>query len=117
MICPDCRSEYDEGIQRCADCAVDLVEQLGPPPKTEWRESFVALETSDPALLLVAESVLRSASIPFLVIDDRSQDLIGLGRMAFGFNPATGPARIEVPREFAGEAQRLLEPVIGEGPT
>ena len=28
MWCPECKNEYREGITRCVDCDVDLVETL-----------------------------------------------------------------------------------------
>jgi hypothetical protein len=31
MYCPNCRSEYRPGFQKCFDCGVELVEELPPP--------------------------------------------------------------------------------------
>ena len=32
MWCPECKNEYREGITRCADCDVDLVDELPEEP-------------------------------------------------------------------------------------
>lgn len=32
MRCPDCGDEYEDGVDRCADCRVPLVAADGPPP-------------------------------------------------------------------------------------
>ncbi|HLY73726.1 MAG TPA: hypothetical protein VKU80_06365, partial [Planctomycetota bacterium] len=46
-FCPQCRSEYRAGFDRCADCGAGLVEQLAPadqvPESTapeKWTEVF-----------------------------------------------------------------------------
>jgi hypothetical protein len=33
MFCPICKAEYREGFSRCADCDVDLVDELEDEPK------------------------------------------------------------------------------------
>ncbi len=45
--CPKCRNEYREGITQCADCMIDLVEEL---PKKNYEEVPVVLyETEEEA--------------------------------------------------------------------
>jgi hypothetical protein len=93
------------------DCGVALVDTLppvNPLPHAEWRGSAVVFETDDPTALLVAESILNSAHVPFLSVNGLSQDLFGIGRLALGFNPILGPMRIEVPREYRKWARKVL---------
>jgi hypothetical protein len=33
MFCPKCKAEYREGFYRCADCEIDLVDELPPEAK------------------------------------------------------------------------------------
>src|SRR6266545_32575 len=113
MFCPSCRAEYQDRVTRCGECGVDLVDELPPLPSSgyEWRESSVVFVTADPAAFIVAKSVLGSAGIPFAAVHERAQDLFGLGRAGFGFNPAIGAATLEVPREYRKWARRILKPL------
>ena len=36
--CPKCKSEYREGIVKCADCKIDLVEELPPDNENPYSE-------------------------------------------------------------------------------
>jgi hypothetical protein len=38
MLCPRCSSEYVEGIARCEECGVELVESLAEKPATATRD-------------------------------------------------------------------------------
>jgi hypothetical protein len=121
MYCPECRDKYRDGVTQCDDCGAHLVEELPPAPaeEPEWRDTSVVFETSDPSAMMVAKSILESAEIPFLSVGDRSQDLIGLGRLFAGSNPILGQMRIEVPREYRKGARRILRPLAnseGESP-
>ena len=35
--CPNCKNEYREGITECADCGVELVDEL-PEEEDEYKE-------------------------------------------------------------------------------
>ena len=109
MFCPQCGSEYREGFYECADCEVALVEN---PPPEESHPDFdlvTVLESSDPALLAVAESLLLEAEIPYLKKGDQIQDLFALGRFPAGFNVVVGPVLLRVPEEHAENALEILE--------
>jgi hypothetical protein len=109
MICPECGCEYREGFTTCADCDVALVDELPPePPLEEPGDLVTVLETSDPALLLVAKSLLEGAAIPFCAVGERAQDLFGLGRIGAGFNVIVGPVQLQVPEKHEDEALELI---------
>jgi hypothetical protein len=114
MFCPDCGVEYREGYTRCADCDVDLVEEPPPVPELPSGELVAVLETGDHSLVMVARGILESAGIPYFAKNDQLQSLFGLGRFGSGFNIATGPVKVLVPREDDEAARALLTKVSDE---
>ena len=111
MYCPVCGLEYREGVTECRDCGVALT--LDPPPEppeptAEWLDLETVLESSDPARLLVAQSLLTAVGIPCFVRGQLIQDLLGLGRAPWGMNFITGPVQLQVPMERGEEARQLL---------
>lgn len=60
--CPVCKNEYKEGILRCADCNVDLVEQLAEETKAIYFGERSKLETIDAFL---KENGIESGNITF----------------------------------------------------
>ena len=83
-----------------------------PPPPADHRHDpdglVTVLETSDPGLVGVAESLLEEADIEFIALNEDVQDVIGLGRVG-GLNVATGPVRLQVAAARAADARALLK--------
>lgn len=97
MYCPNCGSEYRDGFVECSDCGVALVAEppkIPPPRELELENVF---ESTNPALLAVAKSLLDDAGIEY---ESR-------GDSQFAVLPVL-PVRIEVDRERAEEAKALL---------
>ena len=117
MFCPQCGSEYREGFFECADCEVALVEN--PPPEESHPDVdlVTVLETSDPALLAIAESLLLEEEIPYLKKGEQIQDLFALGRFPAGFNVVVGPVLLQVPEEHAENAREILEALSSQEAT
>ena len=113
MYCPECGGEYREGFTECTECGVPLVAAAPAPVPHPDVRLVTVLETSDPALLSMAESLLLDAEIPHLNKNDLVQDLFALGRLG-GVNPLTGPVRIQVPEEHAETARELLAELISQ---
>ena len=75
----------------------------------ESNEPVTVLETSDPAVLAVAKSLLEEAEIPFFAKGEGIQDLFGAGRLGTGFSPVAGPVELQVSADDAAEAQRVAD--------
>src|ERR1700693_1421090 len=86
MYCPECQSEYREGITECPECKVALVEKLGEAGPSTDGESTAAkqdlsemLESQDSALVNDVVAALEQDNIPYLVQSGT----------AFDWNPET----------------------------
>ena len=119
-FCPKCRYEYRPEISECPDCAERLVATLPLEPE----ESDVAAEPYDwiplakmtsPQYAEMIIETLRSKDIPAL-ISDSSGHLGQTGQMGTSsFNSMGGAATVLlVPREFAADASREAEVILGE---
>lgn len=81
MTCPECGAKYPEGVTRCPDCDVDLVEESGQATgeTVEWVGDVVVLQTTDEGQLMVARSLLQAEGIPCFAQGEEGQQLMGAG--------------------------------------
>lgn len=101
MFCPECGTEYQPGILRCADCDVALTSEAPPEPQVEWADYQTVMTTRDHSELAVAKSLLESAGIPFFACHEGTENLL-----------ATGPVELQVPPDSAADAAELLRELI-----
>ncbi len=109
MFCPKCRAEYREGFTVCADCQVDLVPTLPEalPNQNDERPDMVLVtifDSTNPALIGIAKSVLDGARIEFLAAGED-------GARVFSGNPFLGHVRLQVEKSRAEEAEALLSEI------
>jgi|GEM_PF-3271250 len=79
------------------------------PPSSRPAELVTVFKGGDPGRIALAKSLLESAEIRFIVLNEAMQDLVGMGRMPFGQNLIIGPVEIQVHREDTANALDLLK--------
>lgn len=111
MECPRCGRSVAEGSAVCGACGAPL----GSPADAGLPDLVTVLETGDPALLAIAESLLEAEGISCYPQGEGVQEFVGFGRIGLGENLATGLVRLQVAPEDA-EAARALLAARGEFP-
>jgi hypothetical protein len=106
MWCPQCKAEYVQGITRCPECDVDLVDKLPEEEpeiiireKIEWVEVLNTFNQGDVAVI---KSILDNAEITYYLIGEH----VGITR------PWVDPVRVMVKKEEVFEAKELLADFI-----
>jgi hypothetical protein len=96
MLCPECRSEYIEGITECTDCGIPLVESIPEPPPYSFVE---ILETFSLADIAVIKSILDDGDIEYLFLGENFNQIEQLVQ----------PARLAVRDDQVEEAREMLK--------
>ena len=65
MFCPQCKSEYVEGIKECADCRIPLVKVLPPEPDHTGAGFVRVMSTYNVGDMAVIKPVLENAEIEY----------------------------------------------------
>jgi hypothetical protein len=104
MFCPKCRAEYREGVKKCGECDVSLVEVLPEKPKPIQEPlkdiEFVSVVRSfNPQDIAIIESILADSDIEYYI----------QGKEGMVVYPLVDPARVMVVKEQADEARDLLK--------
>jgi hypothetical protein len=109
MYCPTCRSEYEPGVTRCAECEAALVENLPEDARADAEEFVPLREVNDPDELAVLQSVLDAAGVPYMLQGEEAQGLFPFPGAGANLLPPSLGAIIHVPRSRLDEARELIE--------
>lgn len=99
MFCPKCRSEYNPGIQTCADCGAALISEL-PAESHEPDHAYPFLvETLNLSDIAVIQSVLKGSDIDYHLVGENFNLM----------RPLVSPARFFVRGDQLEDARNLLK--------
>lgn len=102
MFCPDCRTEYRQGIEQCADCGTHLVAVLEPLPPPQPGQDWVPVRTvSSETEARLIEGYLESEGIPCGLVSR----VFHAEPVAFG---SLGRVQVHVPAQHRDRAHLLL---------
>ena len=104
MICPDCHSEYQEGIKKCADCGVDLVNEIPTPNE---QESQIGFEQNEPVEILQLSN-FSDISFAKSLLETENIQYSSAGESMAGKAGAGIKARIFIRKSDAEKAVHLL---------
>ena len=108
MICPLCESEYRDGVTRCSDCDVDLVDELAPNAYEEALTALASNITSD--VLAELTDRLEKTGVPYVVEAGTALRLLDHPE-----EPMTKPdnweARVWIASPFAERAKRIYSEI------
>ena len=99
MFCPECKSEFIDGIEKCPECMVGLIEELPPEPEPEFVDFEEVLATYNPADIAFLKSILDSEKITYFFKGEHFQNV----------RPLVDPARLMVRTDQVKIAQDLIK--------
>lgn len=117
-FCPSCKYEYQPGVNVCPDCNEELVSHLPASSPTSAAvqpdDSWIGVcRVSGVTRAGLAKGALDSNNIPSIVMSSQFR--------AYGSDPMLQASLTQgnddilmVPREYADEAELILEAILGE---
>jgi len=107
-------SEFNDTAILCADCGATLASGAAPdtlpgskPAPDPDLKLVPVLTASQEADIVIIESLLAEAGIPYLARGEKIQDLFGIGRVV-EVNPITGPVEFTVAAADVEAARQVL---------
>jgi hypothetical protein len=99
MFCPKCRAEYREGFYVCADCNVDLVDELAPEEEPEYIDYVEIMGTYNPADVALIKSILDSENITYYFTPEHFMYV----------QPLAQPVKLMVKTDEAEKTREILQ--------
>ena len=99
MYCPNCRTEYQEEVERCSDCGAALVEELPDLELPTFHGYTSILSTFNPADIAIIKSMLDGSDIDYFIHGENS----GL------IQPLAIPSVLMIRDEQADDVRELLK--------
>ena len=109
MFCPQCRCEYNDGVDQCADCKVKLVKEL-PPKEDDIPEfqNFVPLPNLPGRIYAeMVKGALEERGIPCYLRSGGVGDAY-----QFGGNLPLGGIQLYVPEDKLEECLRIQHEML-----
>jgi hypothetical protein len=106
--CPFCGDQVESGAVQCPRCGIAIEWQGGEPHFDDPGDSVTLIKLFDPAQQALIESLLQAAGVEYVIQGDVMQDVMGLGRLAGGYNQIFGPPVIKVPKAALEAAREAI---------